>query len=118
MSTSLGRTISTESPSVSFPQREAILSADVSLERRTLWFGSAELYEDILVVSGWTWTGSIEWTIPLESVQIVERWSVLKGPNFVFHTEEGALHCRIEGAAWNWEQALKNEPGIELKMRS
>ena len=94
------------------------LSSPLNLEDRTLWFGTVELYEDTVVISGWTWWGRVRETIPLESIAVFEKWSTLKGQNFRFVCNGRApVWGRIERGAELWALELKKEEGIELKRR-
>jgi hypothetical protein len=94
------------------------LSSPLVLEDRTLWFGTIELYEDTVVISGWGWWGPVSETIPLERIAVFEKWTTLKGQNFCFVCDERAsVWGRIEQGVELWALELKNEQGIELKRR-
>lgn len=97
-------------------KNEPILSSSISLTGRTLWFGTAKLYNSHLSISGWGWTGRFEKDIPIGSIRLVEKWSVLKGPNLVIHLSDEVFHCRVKGVGF-WEREFDRDERIDLKLR-
>lgn len=95
-----------------------ILTSDLSLEKRTLWFGTIALYEDHVSISGWRWSGPFRRDIPIGDLRLVERFTTRRGPNVVLHVRNGmSFKCRIHGGAWYWERAFREDDRISLKMR-
>lgn len=96
---------------------EPRFSASVSLDRRTLWFGTLTLHEDHLTISGWTWTGFSEWQIPINDIRHVVRWSSsTKGPNFGIRRKSGpSLYCRVEGA-FHLAKHFEQDERVDLKI--
>lgn len=99
--------------------KEPVIDSDITLENRSLWWTSLTLYEDELVLSGWTWTGFQEERIPLGQVDLVEKWTVSLGPNIRVHTtdDRSAIFGRIHDGVKFWELALEKHEGIELRLR-
>jgi hypothetical protein len=94
------------------------LSSPFTLVNRTLWFGKIALYEDQIVLSGWSWTGYVKTTIPFDRIHFVAKWTVQEGPNVEIHRKGDApILGRIEKGAGLWEQELRKEGRIELKLR-
>lgn len=53
-------------------------------------YGTARLKLDRIVITGWTWRGRVERTIPLESVLNVDWWTLTNdGPNLEVSTNNG-----------------------------
>lgn len=98
---------------------EPVLSSAVTLEDRSLWFGTLELYEEELVVSGWTWTGPMEERIAIDDIALVEKWTVTLGPNVRVHTtsDRDPLFGRIHKGAKFWELVLEKHERIDLRLR-
>lgn len=77
-----------------------------------------ELHEDAVVISGWTWSGPVEETIPLKTITAFEKWITPKGQNFCFvRNGEPLIRGRIERGAELRALELKNDENIELKRR-
>lgn len=97
---------------------DARLSASVTLEDRSLWFGEIELYEDAIVVSGWTWSGPTAETIPLPSVTMFETWSERDGTNFRLGIDGAApVQGRIRKGIGLWEVTLETDERVDVKRR-
>ena len=95
-----------------------ILSSSFQLERGTLWFGTIELYENKIVVSGWTWTGPVETQVSIDDIRHVEKWTVQEGPNFrIVENGNGNIYGRIETGAKFWADAFKEDDRVRLKLR-
>jgi hypothetical protein len=68
----------------------------VLLSGRARFFAPGEIYGrvrlnlDRIVVSGWTWRGRVERTVPLDAVDDVEWWTLTNdGPNLALLTNNG-----------------------------
>ncbi len=98
---------------------EPVLSSSVTLEGRSLWFGTLKLYEEELVVSGWTWTGPVEERIAIDDIALVEKWTVTLGPNFRVHItdDRDPLFGRIQKGAKFWELTLEKHERIDFRLR-
>lgn len=108
----------TEDPSPSRRAENAKLSAPVTLKGRSLWFGKIKLYEDELVISGWTWSGPTEETLPLPSITTFETWSVRDGTNFRLGIDGAApIRGRIEEGLGLWEVTLDTDERVDVKRR-
>jgi hypothetical protein len=96
--------------------REPKLSSPVTLKDRALWFGEIELYEDEIVISGWTWTDPVKEEIPLSNVKRFHRWPPRrKGQNFHVSREDNPSRGgRIEKGLSLWTSELEDE-GVEVK---
>jgi hypothetical protein len=95
-----------------------ILSSPVTLEAPNLWFGHIHLYEDEIVISGWTWTGPVDEAIPFSSVSGFEKWTVRKGQNFrLGRNGKPSIRGRIERGAELWASMLEEDERIKVKRR-
>jgi len=83
-----------------------------------LWFGTIELHEHKIVVSGWTWTGPVEKHVSIDDIRHVEKWTVRKGPNFrITGNGGGSIYGRIERGAKFWADAFREDDRVQLKLR-
>lgn len=96
--------------------REPILSSNLSLTDRSLWFGTLELYPDFLSISGWQWTGPFERHIPIDDIKKIVKGGGHEGPNLFIQTEDEILKCHVEGVGF-WHQEFKSNDHIEFKVR-
>lgn len=96
-----------------------LLSSSISLRNQTLWFGQIKLYEDHILLTGWTWTGRVREKIPLSEIRKVETWSVPEGPNVIMHVNGSKLRGRIEDGIGLWHWKLKGgDTDIDVVARS
>ncbi|MFB6098968.1 MAG: hypothetical protein ABEK84_07650 [Salinibacter sp.] len=98
---------------------DSLLESSLSLENRSLWFGNIQLYPDEVVISGWSWTGPVEERIPIDEIEMVEKWTVTEGLNFRLRSMNGRapVFGRIEEGAKFWEVTFDQDDRIELKKR-
>lgn len=97
---------------------EPILSSDLALRRRPLWFGEIELYEDYLSLSGWGWTGFTEHAIRLEDIREVEKRVVSRGANFVIRLEEEEdLYVRLVDGPFYWLKQFREDDRTDVTVR-
>lgn len=81
-----------------------IYSHRCTLPNRTLWFGRASLYEDRVVLRGWTWRGRYHRQISLQRIKEVNWRPVPEGPNLILELHNGssvALRLQTGGGLWN-----------------
>lgn len=99
--------------------REPVIKSTIALKNRSLWWARLTLYEDELVLTGWTWTGPQEERIPIDGVDLVEKWTVTLGPNIRVHTADDRtpIFGRIHKGTKFWELAIEKHEHIELKLR-
>lgn len=98
---------------------EPVIDSNITLENRSLWWARLSLYEEELVLSGWTWTGPQEERIPIEDVELVEKWTVTLGPNIRVHTTDGRppIFGRVHKGAKFWELIIERHERIQLRLR-
>lgn len=89
-----------------------LLSSGVSLQDQSLWFGSIELYESHLRISGWG-RGRYDQRIDLTNLSLVETWDRVNGPNMVLHTDDVKLPLRIEDGIMLWHWKMR-EQGVRV----
>ncbi|PQJ34157.1 hypothetical protein BSZ35_05665 [Salinibacter sp. 10B] len=100
------------------PEEEYILRSALTLQRRTLWLGTIALYDDRLSITGWSWTGAVDHTLPLDEIRLVEIWPVPRGVNLAIFPEQGAsLYCRIAEDILRWGRAFRGEDRVNLTMQ-
>ena len=89
------------------------------MEDRTLWFGTIELHQEEVVISGWTWTGPITERTTIEEIKKVEKWTVRRGPNIRLLRANGKrpVFGRIHRGAKFWERAFKKDDRVDLTLR-
>jgi hypothetical protein len=99
--------------------RAPLLQSAVELRRRTLWLGELKLYDDHLAVSGWRWTGSVWYPLPIEDIRAVEKRPTLpRSPNFVIRPEDRRdIYCRIEEGVFYWVKEFRDDDRMELEVR-
>ena len=98
---------------------EPVLSSSFTLEGRTLWFGTIELHQEEVVISGWTWTGPVTERIDIEEIKKVEKWTVTLGPNIRLYRANGKrpVFGRIHKEAKFWELAFEKDDRFDLTLR-
>ena len=82
-----------------------ILSTRCSLPGKSLWFGRAELYEERICLSGWTWSGRFQREIPLPVIERVKWWAA-EEVNFVLylcHDRVVPIQLHRNAGIWNYE---------------
>ncbi|PSQ69241.1 MAG: hypothetical protein BRD26_06820 [Bacteroidetes bacterium QH_1_64_81] len=84
---------------------EPVLSSSFTLEGRTLWFGTIELHQEEVVISGWTWTGPVTERIDIEEIKLHRA----NGKRPVFG--------RIHKEAKFWELAFEKDDRVDLTLR-
>lgn len=88
-------------------KKSLLLSTRCQLPRRPLWFGRALLYRDRICIRGWTWQGRYRRLIPLERVERVQWWAVLKDVNFLLHLDDGrVVPVQLLSGAGTWNVKL------------
>lgn len=83
---------------------QSIYTHRCSLPNRILWFGKAVLYEDQVVVKGWTWRGRYRREIAIDDIDEVEWRPRPTKPNLILHLDEGQvfpLRLREGAGLWN-----------------
>ena len=95
------------------------LQSALVLRRRALWLGTLELYEDHLAITGWQWTGSVWYPLPIEDIRAVEKRPTLpREPNFVIRpAERRDFYCRIEDGVFYWVKEFRNDERMELELQ-
>ena len=108
-------------PRPSSPPRQtedAKLSSPVTLKGQTLWFGKIELYENEIVISGWTWSGPVAEEIPIPSLLLFETWSERQGTNFRLEIDGAPpTRGRIESGVGLWESKMETDERVDLQRR-
>lgn len=91
-----------------------LLESEVSLPDRTLWFGCAELSEQGIRITGWTWTGRYDEFIDLGEVNRIETWTRSEGANVLVHTSGTTHLLRLKSGVMRWHWKLK-ELGLTVE---
>lgn len=99
--------------------RDPELTSALALRRRMLWLGKLELYEDHLAISGWTWSGSVWYPLPIDDIRAVEkRPSHPRTSNFVIQPEDRRnFYCQIENGVFYWVKEFREDERIELEVQ-
>lgn len=95
-----------------------ILQTKATTVDSSLWFGRAALYPDRIVLTGWSWTGRVRRTFPLDQVDVIETWSHSEGANVRVHFDDGerqSLRLKESLGLWYWQ--LK-ELDVDVQARS
>lgn len=72
---------------------------------RSLWFGRAKLFDDVIVLSGWEWTGRYERRIPIRKVENA-GWYPREQYNLILRLEDDSrrvLDLTRHAGVWYWE---------------
>lgn len=94
------------------------LSSPVTLKNRTLWFGEIELKAEEVLISGWTWSGPTEKTIPIRSITTFETWTKREGTNFRLRINgEAPIRGRIKKGLGLWEAKMESDERVDLRRR-
>lgn len=94
------------------------LSSPAALKDRSLWFGKIELYENDIVISGWTWSGPTVERIPISNLLLFETWAEREGTNFRLEIDgELPIRGRIETGVGLWEAKMDTDERVTLKRR-
>lgn len=99
--------------------RDPVLHSAMGLRRRTLWLGELELYDDHLAISGWKWTGSVWYPLPIEDIRRVEkRPAPPPGANVIIRpTDRRDFYCRIEEGVFYWVKEFRDDERMDLEVR-
>lgn len=99
-------------------EQDAILRSALTLQRSTLWFGTMTLFENRLSITGWSWTGRVDRTLPLDDVRLVEMWPVPRGVNLAIYPEDGRpLFCRVAEDLLLWVNELREDDRTSLDVQ-
>jgi hypothetical protein len=82
------------------------LSTRCTIPGLSLWFGKAQLFDDRVRLTGWTWSGRYERVIPLQHIDRVKWWAVMEDVNFLLHLRDGSavpLYLHRNAGTWNYE---------------
>ena len=112
-SRSLANSAHGEDPTSLDTNSSPLLTTSVSLPNRTLWFGTAELYQTGLHISGWQWTGPYEKRIDLAALERVETRARAERPNVRVHTDDSVHSLHLETGVMLWHWKLK-ELGVDV----
>jgi len=95
---------------------ESTLTSPVTLLDRTL-FGEIQLYDDHVVVTGWTWTGPLHEEIPIREIIVFETWAGGKGDNYfrIRRNEGASVRGEIGAGIGLWEVQMEADERIDLK---
>jgi len=78
-----------------------------TLPDRSLWFGQASLYDEHIVIEGWTWRGRYRREIPIRRIESVNWRSRLQGPNLELTLCDGAtVAVRLQKGVGLWNAKL------------
>lgn len=95
--------------------RSPLLTTRCSLPGRRLWFARAELYDDAIHLSGWTWRGRFERRIAISCIERVQWWAVLNDVNFMLHLSGGrTVPLQLHQGAGTWNCKLHDLMGESL----
>lgn len=83
-----------------------------------VWFGEIELREVEIVIFGWTWSGLVEETIPLNNVPRFKKWTLPNRQNCRLGRDgKPSIRGRIEMGVQLWTSEWEDDERIKLKRR-
>jgi hypothetical protein len=78
-----------------------------TLPNRSLWFGHASLYEEHIVIEGWTWQGRYRREVLVRRIESVNWRSRLQGPNLELTLDDGSrVSFRLQRGVGLWNAKL------------
>lgn len=97
------------------PVRNPLLTTRCTLPEERLWFARADLFDDAIRLSGWTWRGRVERRIAIASIDRVQWWAVLKDVNFMLHLADGtSIPMQLHQGAGTWNCKLHDLMGESI----
>jgi hypothetical protein len=92
-----------------------LLSSRARFSDRWLLQGKMQLYDDALVLEGWTWAGRYRQRIPLVEIASVEWWDGASTWNLVI-TVAGPTRLLVHvGGAGRWKYAILEQIRMAAK---
>lgn len=82
-----------------------LITARARVPGLSLWFGRAKLFDDQIVISGWTWTGRHRHTIPLSQVDDA-KWLPREDYGIVLYMQDDSRHLidvKDRAGLWYWK---------------